>query len=131
MRCSQSSTLKDLLAQIVSLLDEIEKLFPAPQARTTLVQQEAAAIGDKQSLDLIEDVATGVDSLLQKMVKEVITGHQYSNIEIKGQAYTGDAYSSDWSGGAIGASHKYDGIEVEEGGKALIGNKYGGKDFYD
>jgi hypothetical protein len=27
------------------------------------------------------------------------------------------------------ASHKYDGVEVEEGGKALIGNKYGGKDF--
>jgi hypothetical protein len=26
------STLKDLLKQIVSLIDEIEKLFPAPQA---------------------------------------------------------------------------------------------------
>ena len=122
------SALKDLLEQIVSLIDEIEKLFPAPQAQTTLVQQEAAEIGDKQSLKLI---AMGVDSLLQKTVKEVIAGHQYSNIGIKGQAHTGDAYSSDWSGGAIGASHKYDGIEVEEGGKALVGNKYGGKDFWD
>jgi uncharacterized small protein (DUF1192 family) len=125
------STLKDLLEQIASLLDEIERLFPAPQARTTLVQQEAAAIGDKQALKLLEDIATGIDSLLQKTVKEVIAGHQYSNIGIKGQAHTGDAYSSDWSKGTIGASHNYDGIEVEEGGKALIGNKYGGKDFYD
>ncbi len=121
------STLKDLLEQIVSLLDEIEKIFPAPQARTKLVQQEAAEIGDKQSLELIEDAATGVDSLLQKTVKEAIAGHQYSNIGIKGQAHTGDAYSSDWSGGAIGASHKYDDVEVKEGGKALVGNKYGGK----
>jgi len=31
------STLKDLLEQIVSLIDEIEKLFPALQAQTTLV----------------------------------------------------------------------------------------------
>ncbi|KAH8803729.1 small s protein [Hyaloscypha sp. PMI_1271] len=123
------STLKDLLEQIASLLDEIERLFPAPQARTTLLQEEAAAIGDKQALKLLEDVATSVDSLLQKTVKEVIAGHQYSNIGIKGQAHTGDAYSSDWSRGAIGSSHKYESIEVD--GKALIGNKYGGKDFYD
>jgi uncharacterized small protein (DUF1192 family) len=125
------SSLKDLLGQIVSLLDEIERLLPAPQFQTTLVQQEAAETSDKQSLKLIEDAATGVDNLLQKTVKEVIAGHQYSNIEIKGQAHTGDAYSSDWSGGAIGASHKYDQIKVEEGGKALVGNKYGGKDFWD
>jgi uncharacterized small protein (DUF1192 family) len=125
------SSLKDLLEQIVSLLDEIERLFPAPQSQTTLVQQEVAEIGDRQSLELIEDAATGVDSLLQKTVKEVIAGHQYSNIQIKGQAHTGDAYSSDWSRDAIGASHKYDGVKVEEGGKALVGNMYGGKDFWD
>jgi hypothetical protein len=69
------STLRDLLEQVVSLIDEIEKLFPAPQVQTTLVQQEAAEIGDKQSLELIEDAATGVDSLLQKTVKGVIAGH--------------------------------------------------------
>ena len=81
---------------------------------------------------MIEDAATDVDSLLQKTVKEVIAGHQYSNIRIKGQARTGDAYSSDWVvGGAIGAPHKYDGVKVEEGGKALVGNKYVGKDFWD
>jgi hypothetical protein len=58
-------------------MDEIEKLFPAPQAQTTLVQQEAAEIDDKQSLELIEDAATGVDNLLQKTVKEVISGLEY------------------------------------------------------
>jgi uncharacterized small protein (DUF1192 family) len=125
------STLKDLLEQVVSLIDDIERLFPAPQAQSTLVQQEAAEIGDKQSLELVEDAATGVDSLLQKTVKEVIAGHQYSNITFGGKGLAGDAYSSDWKGGAIGASHKYDSIKVEEGGKGLLGNKYGGKDFFD
>lgn len=66
--------------------------------------------------------------MLQKTVKEVIAGHQYLNIQIKGQAHTGDAYSSDWSGGAIGESHKYNDIKVEEGGKAFVGNKYGVQD---
>ncbi|KAH9203606.1 hypothetical protein DL95DRAFT_418908 [Leptodontidium sp. 2 PMI_412] len=82
----EGSALKDLLEQIVSLLDDIEKLFPAPQVRATPAQREAVAIGDKQALKLLEDAATGVDSLLQKTVKEVIAGHQYSNIGIKGQA---------------------------------------------
>lgn len=125
------STLKDLLEQAASLIGEIEKIFPALQSQATLVQQEVAEIGDRQSLELIEDAATGVDSLLQKTVKEVIAGHHYSNIEIKGQAHSGDAYSSDWSWGAIGVSHMYNEIKVKKGGKAFNGNQYGGKDFWD
>lgn len=58
------------------------------------------------------------------MVKEVIAGYYYSTIGIKRQARTRDTYSSDWSGRAIGTSHKYDGIEVKEDGKALVRNKY-------
>ncbi|TVY73352.1 Heterokaryon incompatibility protein s [Lachnellula suecica] len=129
------STLKDLLEQIVLLLDEIEKIFPEPHAQVKFVQQEAAEIGketsDKQSLQLVEDAATGIDSLLQKTVKEVIAGHQYLNITFGGKGLAGDAFSDDWKGGAIGASHKFDGVEVKEGGKGLLGNKYGGKDFFD
>lgn len=125
------SELKDLLERIVSLIDNIEKVFPAPQAQITLVRQEAAKVGDKQSLELIEKAAKGVDSLLQAAAREVLIGHQYLNVVVRGQAQTGDAYSSDWAGGAIGASHEYNNVEVEKGGKALIGNKYGGKDFWD
>jgi hypothetical protein len=50
---------------------------------------------------------------------------------IKGKAHTGDAFSSDWKGEARGASHKYDRVEVYKDGKALIGNKYGGMDFWE
>jgi hypothetical protein len=125
------SEFKELIADITSLIDNIETLFPAPQLQLALVKQETAEIQDKQALGLVESAAQDVDSLLQAAAKEALTGHQYLNVVIKGKAQTGDAFSSDWKGEARGASHKYDGVEVDKDGKALIGNKYGGKDFWD
>jgi Prion-inhibition and propagation len=125
------SEFKELIENITSLIYNIETLFPAPQSQLALVQQEAAEIQDKQALRLVESAAQDVDGLLQAAAKEALASHQYLNIVIKGKAQTGDAFSSDWKGEARGASHKYDGVEVDKDGKALIGNKYGGKDFWD
>jgi hypothetical protein len=122
---------RQLIDSVILLIDNLEKLFPAPQAQIMLVRQEAAGIGDKASLELMENVAKGVDDLLQKAAQEVLTGHEYLNVVVSGQAQFGDAYSSDWKGRAIGLSHKYDSVQVEKGGKGLLGNKYGGKDFWD
>ena len=61
----------------------------------------------------------------------MLTGHRYLNVEVRGQAHNGDAYGRDWEGNMTGRNHKYDGIKVEMGAKALNGNKYGGKDFWD
>jgi Prion-inhibition and propagation len=125
------SELKELIANITELIDNMEKLFPASQPQLALVKQETAEIHDKQTLGLVESAAQDVDSLLQAAAKEALTGHQYLNVVVKGKAQTGDAFSSDWNGKAIGASHTYDGVEVDKDGKALIGNKYGGKDFWE
>lgn len=125
------SEFKELIANVTSLIDNIEKLFPASQPQTVLVKQEATILHDQQALWLIEKAAEGVDALLQAAVKESLTGHQYLNVVIKGKAQTGDSYSEGWTGKATGASHIYDGILVEENGRALAGNKYGGKDFWD
>ncbi len=94
-----------LIDDITSLIDNIEKLFPEPQSRITLVRQEAAEIGDKEALELIEHTAKGVDSVFQAAAQEVLTGHQYLNVVVRGQAQTGDAYSSDWKGGTRGVLH--------------------------
>ena len=129
------SALTGLLDQIVLLIDTMEKLFSASQAQATLVRQEVAEIGDKQSLELIKEAATRVDSLLQNTAKEAITGHQYSDITFVGtfgsKLLAGDIYGSDRQGGAAGSSHKYSGIKVEGSGKTLLGNNYGGKGFWD
>ncbi|MCJ1309529.1 hypothetical protein MMC25_003189 [Agyrium rufum] len=122
--------LKELISNITMLIDNLEKLFPAPQP-IELVRQETAHIHDKQELKLVEDAAQGVDDLLCTAAKEALTGHRYLSVTIKGKAQTGDAYSSDWKGEVVGGSHKYDGVEVDKDGKALVGNKYGGKDFWD
>jgi hypothetical protein len=122
--------LKELISKITMLIDNLEKLFPMPQS-IALVRQETADIHDKQELKLVEDAAHGVDELLCTAAKEALTGHQYLSVTIMGKAQTGDAYSSDWKAEVMGASHTYDGVEVDKDGKALVGNKYGGKDFWD
>lgn len=86
-------------------------------------------LGDEQALLSIKAAAQGVDPLLQDATAEVL-GHRYSNIKIRGKGQAGDAFSSDWKGAAMKRSHVYDGIEVVKDGKGLIGNQYGGKDFW-
>jgi hypothetical protein len=125
------SELKELISNITSLIDNLEKLFPASQTQLALVKQETAEIHTHQALELVETAAQHVDPMLRAAAREALTGHQYLGVTVKGKAQTGDAFSSDWKGGAVGASHTYDGVEVDRDGKALIGNKYGGKDFWD
>lgn len=61
---------------------------------------------------------------------EAIPGHHYSNIAVDGKAQIGDTFSDDLQGGQ-GMSHRYHGVLVESSGKALMGNKYGAKSFWD
>jgi hypothetical protein len=125
------SELKGLVSGSTSLIDSIEKLFPAPEAQLALVRQETAEIQAKQALKPVETSALGVDSLLLTAAKEAITGHQYLNVVIKGKAQTGDAFRDNWKSEANGASHIYGGVIVDKTGKALVGNKFGGTDFWD
>lgn len=127
----RKSEFKNLIEGISSLIDNIEKIFLAPEAQVTLVTQEATELHDRGTLELGQSAAEGVDSLLQNAAKAVLSGHQYLNVLVKGKAQAGDAVSSDWHGKAVGASHVYDGVVVDNDGKALIGNKYDGKDFWD
>lgn len=131
LKIHRRSELKRLIESITSLIDNIETLFPAPQTQITLIQQDAAEISDKETLRLIEEAAEAVDSKLKRAAQDVVSGHQYVKVGIRGTVHNGDAYSDDWKGNAIGRNHTYDGVEVEAGGKALNGNKYGGKDFWD
>jgi len=48
---------------------------------------------------------------------------------IEDKAQTRDAFITDWVGDAAGLSHTYDDVDVNKDGRALIQNKYGGKEF--
>ena len=125
------SEFERLIESLSSLIGNIEKIFPAPQAQITFVRQEVAELYDQQAVKLVESAAQGVDSMLYNAAKEALSGHQYLNVSVKGKAQTGDTFCSDWHGKTGGASHTYNSVVVDNDGKALIGNKYGGKDFWD
>ena len=122
--------LKNLIENITALFGEVERIFPAPETRLALVRQEAVEIQDREALKLLESAAQNIDSLLQAAAKEVLTGHHYLNIVVKGKAQLGDIFICDWKGKAKGTSHKYDGVEVDTNAHALIGNQYGGEGFW-
>jgi hypothetical protein len=50
-------------------INDLEKLFPAIEARTKLVVQEVAAISNKDFLKQIANVVEGLDTLLYKTIK--------------------------------------------------------------
>ena len=79
---------RHLIDDITSLIDNIEKLFPEPQARIALARQEVVEFGNKESVELVENAVKGMDSLLQTAAQEVFTEHQYLNVVIRGQAQT-------------------------------------------
>jgi hypothetical protein len=106
-------------------------IFPASQTQLALVKQETSEIHNQQALELVETAARGVDDMLHAAAREALTGHQYLGVMVRGKAQTGDAFSSNWKSGVVGARHTYNGVEVDRDGKALIGNKYGAKDFWD
>jgi uncharacterized small protein (DUF1192 family) len=126
------SELRELITNITSLIDQMENLFPAPQKQIALVREEIAEIQDSHALKYVEKAAEGVDDMLYQAAKEARTGHQYLNVKItnKAKGQTADTYSSDWNGKAVGTSHSYNGVLVNDA-TALIGNTYGGKDFWE
>lgn len=127
----RKSEFKNFIGGIFSLIDNIEKIFLALQAQVTLVRQEATELHDQKPLEFVQSAAESVDSLLQNAAKKDFNGHRYLNVLIKGKTQAGDAVNNDWHKKTVGASHVYDGVVVDNNGKALIGNKYGGKDFWD
>lgn len=128
---SRRGELKELVSNITVLINNIEQLFPAPQALHEFAQLDVAEIQDTPSLELLEQTSHGVDNLLCAATGEALAGHRYSNVTIKGKAHIGDMVANDWSRETIGLSHEYDGVQVTLTGKASIGNKFGGKDFWD
>jgi hypothetical protein len=125
------SEFESLIKNITDLIDSIEKLFPANEAQLAAVQEEITHICDQQSLKAVKCAAHEIDTLFEMTAHTALTGHQYSNIVVKGRAQAGDTFSRDWNGRAGGPSHIYNGIQLEISGKAQMGNKFGGKDFWE
>ncbi|CAI4214764.1 unnamed protein product [Parascedosporium putredinis] len=80
------SQLKELVSNITTIIDNMEKLFPAPETQLALVKQEIEQIRDRWALELVETATQG-----------------YLNVEVEGEAQLGDYFANDWKGEAVGA----------------------------
>ncbi|OBT42916.1 hypothetical protein VE00_07271 [Pseudogymnoascus sp. WSF 3629] len=113
---------KELLDGIVVLVDNLEKLFPAPERQDGLV---------KEDLKIVDESGESVNASLKGAAKEALVGHQYANIDIQGKALMGDSFAAGWQGKMAEGSHNYDGVVVGANAKAQLGNTFGQKGFWD
>jgi hypothetical protein len=128
-----------LIDNITRLINDLETLFPASQqqVRAALVRSDILELPQgEQYLRLLARISQGVDSLLGEAANQAPTGHRYGNMQITGSAVVmnGDSFLQGWQHGAVGKSHSYDGIVVQQGGnpRILNGNQYGGgKNIWD
>jgi hypothetical protein len=127
-----------LLGSITSLLDKLEKLFPAPEAEKQLAEQEIKLMADASTLELLQKLASGVDKILQSRAKKDIAtrhGHSYAAATIGENAIVldGDFYDTSWNpqGRFIvdGGSHTYGASHIRGHAKVQRGDRHG-KDIF-
>lgn len=132
------ASLKDLIDDIASLLDNLDRLFPVPPTRRTeLIQQEVAEVETTES-PALATAAKGVDDALHEAaVRLSCQGHRYKDVVIEagedGCVLDGDAYSDNYThGGGPTTSHLYDSVKITGTNRlrVLNGNSYGGGDFF-
>ncbi|GAW24614.1 hypothetical protein ANO14919_142050 [Xylariales sp. No.14919] len=124
------SEFEELITNISKLIDNLEMLFPPPKPSFERTGDEIARNSSEQSLKSLGNASCDVDSTVRAASMGAVLGHHYSNIAVHGKAQVGDTFGDDWQG-AHGMSHRYHGVLVGGSGKALMGNKYGGKSFWD
>lgn len=127
------SEFADLIEDVSKLVDNLERLFPGPPSELQrLAEQELSGVKDKQALELIEEAAEGVDPTLQiAAAKHGHSSHHYADITVRGKAQLGNKINTNWTRGVEDSSHDYGNVTVEKGAQSLMGDNYGGKDFWD
>ncbi|KAL3600003.1 hypothetical protein FPOAC2_04232 [Fusarium poae] len=129
-----------MIEDIFTLMNDLEEVFPAtPQATTRLVEMEIEEVSDAQELKMIQDVAKGLDPVLEGSSKgkleKVIANNSAGRINGTSAVNIGHTYVKEsflQSKGSRDTSTNHVG-EIN-GGKHTrvnVGNTYGGKGFWD
>lgn len=88
--------LKELLDGIVKLLDQLEELFPAQEARGRLADEDLRAICTSVQFGVLQEVTVGIDKLLEDRSRGMIAsrnGNYYGTINSTGgQTSNGNVY---------------------------------------
>lgn len=135
-------SLETIINQILSWIDELEKLFPNEQATLQKAAEiEIKEVDDEPSLKTLKDVARDIDPDLEQAVERKVASIEGSNsagkvtMEDGARFHVGNTFSEGVLQHEILVKDKtnnsVDTISAKNETRVLIGNVYGNKGFYD
>jgi len=125
---------------IFHLLNELENVFPTvPQATRKLAEMEIKEVSDQQELKMIQDVAKGLDPVLEDTTKSKIQGitgmNTVGRIDTRGRANVGYTFATESlihsEGFRDNTTNRVNEIIGGENSRVNVGNTYGGTGFWD
>ncbi|KAH7174130.1 prion-inhibition and propagation-domain-containing protein [Fusarium flagelliforme] len=135
---------KDHMGRVIDgifhLLNELEKVFPTiPQATRELAEMEIKEVSDQQELKMIQDVAKGLDPVLEDTTKSKIRGitgmNTVGRIDTRGRANVGYTFATESlihsEGFRDNTTNRVNEIIGGENSRVNVGNTYGGTGFWD
>ncbi|KAL7904814.1 prion-inhibition and propagation domain-containing protein [Trichoderma velutinum] len=134
-------SLENLVNQISSWVDELEKLFPIEATYQKSIEIEIEEVNDELSLKALKDVARDIDPALEQAVErkvdsiEAINSARNITMEDKARFQVGNVFSEGALQYEILAKDQtnnfIDTISVKNETRIQVGNIYGGKGIWD
>jgi len=133
--------LENIINQIASFVDELERIFPVETACQRLAEMETEEVTDEVSLTLLKDAAAGIDAALSDAAArkiDAITGRNSVNdirTEDRARVQLGNVFTEEaLHHGILAMDQTTNSVEtvVATGESGIqIGNTYGGKAIWD
>ncbi|CVL06862.1 related to Heterokaryon incompatibility protein s [Fusarium mangiferae] len=129
-----------MIDDIIASIEDLEKVFPGtPQITRQLVEMEIEEVNDEQELELIHDVAEGLDPVLSNASKnkivEIAGKNSAGKITGSGKVNIGNSFIvgsfSNSHGIRVSTINHVDEVNTTEPSRVNIGNTWGGKGFWD
>ncbi|KAF5556864.1 HETS [Fusarium mexicanum] len=129
-----------MIDDIIASIEDLEKVFSStPQVTRQLVDMEIEEVNDEQELELVRDVAEGLDPVLSNASKDKIVEIAGKNtagkitgpgrVNIGNTFVTGSFTNS--QGIRVSTVNHVDEVNTAEPSRVNIGNTWGGKGFWD
>ncbi|KAJ4863300.1 prion-inhibition and propagation domain-containing protein [Trichoderma breve] len=134
-------SLENIVNQITSWVDELEKLFPIELTQQKFIENEIKEVNDELSLKTLKDAARDIDPALERAVGQKVDSIEGKNsagditMEDKARFHVGNVFSEGVLQHEIlvkdQASNSIETISAKNETRIQAGNVYGGKGIWD
>ncbi|KLP11970.1 related to Heterokaryon incompatibility protein s [Fusarium fujikuroi] len=129
-----------MIDDIIASIEDLEKVFPStPQITRQLIDMEIEEVNDEQELELIHNVAEGLDPVLsgasKNKIVEIAGKNSAGKITGSGKVNIGNSFIAGSFSNSdeirVSTVNHVDEINTTEPSRVNIGNTWGGKGFWD